>query len=80
MSRTRTAEAPPKPGKTQQVKWLPRDIRLGWREDDPKGKLLMGWCTTTDTLQLWETLGTGPDAEAKFLGFVCRTWDGGPGL
>jgi hypothetical protein len=62
------------------VRWMPRDIQAGWTIDSPKGTLLMGWNLTSDTLQLWETISVGPEAQAKFLGFVCRTWDGGPGL
>ena len=60
----------PKQGHVQQVKWLPRDIRLGWTGEEKKGTLLYGWCTITDTLQLWEILETGAEAKAKFLGFI----------
>jgi hypothetical protein len=67
----------PKVGTRQKAALLPRDIRLGWRESDPRGTLLCGWCNTTGTRQLWEVLGTGPEAEAVFLGFVCSSWDGG---
>ena len=70
----------PKRGDEQFVSWLPRDIKMGWSEKSPKGMLLMGWDLTSDTLQLWETISTGRDAQARFVGFVTQTWDGGPGL
>lgn len=70
MSRKPKKEPLPKVGDRKQVGWLPRDVKMGWHKDKPKGTLLLGWDLTTDTRQLWRTLGTGPDAEAEFLGFV----------
>lgn len=67
-------------GELKQVAWLPRDIKTGWTKSTPAGELLMGWDQTSDSLQLWKTVSTGPDAMAEFIGYVCQRWDGGPGL
>ncbi len=61
----------PKPQEVKKISYLPRDISLGHHEA-PKGILLVGWCLTTDTFQLWESIGEG---NAKFLGFVCSKFD-----
>lgn len=34
---------------------------------DRKGTLLYGWNLSSDTLQLWEVVTTGPEGEAKFV-------------
>ena len=70
----------PKQGERAPVHFLAREVKRGWRDDSPVGTLLEGWCTASDSRQLWRTVTTGPDAEAVFEGFVCRDWDGGPGL
>lgn len=54
----------PKVGDTKEIAYLPRDVRLGYTKTD---KYLIGWCTTTDTHQLWQVL---PNNVARFLGFI----------
>ncbi len=60
----------PVPGDTKQMQWLLRDIKMGWKESDPKGKLFCGWCSITDTFQLWQMKTQGKEAIAEFVGFI----------
>ena len=64
------SEFPIKPGRVQEIRWLPRDISLG-QHDAHKGALLQGWCETSGTRQLWESLG---DGRAFFVGYICPRW------
>lgn len=77
MSRRNKPEPPNRvTGDKMLVAFLPRDIKTVWTKNSPKGTLLLGWCLTTDTMQLWETTSSGEQAEAVFVGFVCKEWSG----
>lgn len=63
----------PVPGHRMMTRYLPRDIRLGTGGDNETvGTLLEGWCTTTNTRQLWCVRSIGPAGEAEFVGFICN--------
>lgn len=50
MGRKRPKEPLPVHGKEEPVRWLPRDIRMGWTPQSPKGTLLLGRVTDKASL------------------------------
>ena len=62
----------PFPGHRMMTRYLPRDIRLGTSDITTIGTLLEGWCTTTNTRQLWCVRSDGPGGEVEFIGFICN--------
>lgn len=64
----------PDPGDGKQIRWLPRDVRLGFDERTPRGTLMAGWDTVTDTYQLWRVTDPGL---AEFVGYIVGSPPGG---